>query len=215
MMRKFTVIFLFLITLLSAPAYSQIGVRAGVNLADQSFQGLSDNVSISSLTAFHVGLVYQLMPDNFMFKWIGFGFETGTMFSQKGSMFNALETNQTGYNELNYIEVPLNLHLRLKFGKFGLYAYGGMYAASMINGKTISDEASETSEKWKLTNFNSRFDYGYSVGGGIDVLRKLQIGLNYSHGLRNLLPEQYINDDMQTVSSIFNRVCSVNITFLF
>ena len=214
MMRQITIIFIF-IALLSFPVYSQIGVRAGVNMANQDFRGLPEGVDVSSLTAFHVGVMYQLMPDYFLFRWFGLGLETGVLFSQKGSMFSISETDQTGYNELNYIDVPLNLHLRFKFGKFGLFAYGGMFASCMVTGKTVYDEAEGTKEKWKLDNFNSRFDYGYSVGAGIDVLRKLQVGFNYSHSLENLLPVQYVNERMSSVSSIYNKMYSVNVTFLF
>ncbi|MDL2289823.1 PorT family protein [Paludibacteraceae bacterium OttesenSCG-928-F17] len=206
---------LFFVTLLSSAVYSQIGIRAGVNLAGQDFKGLPENVEVTNLTAFQAGIVYQLMPDYLLFKWFGLGLETGAMFSQKGSMFNIKDTEQTGYNELNYIEIPVNIHARFKFGRMGIYAFGGMFASCMINGKTVSDETAGESRKWELDNFDSRFDYGYSVGGGLDVLRKLQIGFCYSQSLENLLPVQYVNTRMQAVNSIHNKMYSIYITFLF
>lgn len=91
-----------------------------------------------------------------------------------------------GYHEINYVEVPMNLRLRLNFGGVvGIFGTAGIYGAYALNGKTVfeSDIPSLLKED-SFDGFMDRIDYGYSFGGGIELIRKLQIGASWSQGLQ-------------------------------
>ncbi len=97
--------------------FAQLGIRAGINLANEiksfSNEDISAGFSTENLTGYHIGLVYQTMPQK-----SGLGGDFGLLLSQKGytysdslSIANAV---LQGYKEINYLEVPLNLRYRLK-----------------------------------------------------------------------------------------------------
>lgn len=206
MSKKIIISISFLI--LALGAYAQIGIRAGVNIANQSLYSDISDFSKSDLTAFQIGAVYQYMPQK-----MGFGLESGLLFSQKGSSFNYNDETKKGYNELNYLEIPLNLRYKITFGPIGLYAYAGLYGSYLVRAKTVFDDDSNSDPKLELGEFKDRIDYGYSVGAGIELLRKVQVGANWNSGFKDI-SSVYAPTPMK-ITSGKNRVFSVNVTLLF
>ncbi|HHT22432.1 MAG TPA: PorT family protein [Bacteroidales bacterium] len=221
--------FIFLI-LFASNAFSQLGIKAGVNMANEihSFNKESISAAFASenLNGLHVGLVYQLNP-----KKSGFGFDLGALFSQKGNMFNydnnsGIEENIVrGYHEINYIDVPVNLRLKLKFGGVvGIYATGGVYGSYALNGQTVFEsDISTLRYEESFDDFMDRIDYGYSVGGGIEFLNKFQIGVKWDQALQKKDASKSILEKVGDADGGMNpnleakkqsRVFSVSLTFL-
>lgn len=220
-----------LILLLSVSyASAQLGIRAGVNMANeiQTFdhEGISNAFHNDNLTGYQVGLVYQFNP-----KKSGVGFELGALLSQRGGVFSLDSTDVInsfvkGYHEINYVEVPMNLRLRLNFGGVvGIFGTAGIYGAYALNGKTVfeSDIPSLLKED-SFDGFMDRIDYGYSFGGGIELIRKLQIGASWSQGLQKKDANKSILEMITTESGGIapnlkstskNRAFSVTLTYLF
>ena len=121
-MKKFLKILLVLFVFTSS-IYAQIGIKAGINLANQikslSSQDITDGLSRENLTGYQVGLVYQVNP-----KKSGLCGEIGLLASQKGFSFSdsvSLANNVLrGYHEINYVELPLNLRYKIKVGFLGV-----------------------------------------------------------------------------------------------
>ena len=78
--KLFFILFLLGCTL---SGYAQLGIKAGVNLANEiksfSRQDLQESFSSKNLTGYQIGLVYQAMP-----KKSGLGVEVGALLTQKG-----------------------------------------------------------------------------------------------------------------------------------
>ena len=226
---KITIISVFLI-FFSTVSFAQLGIRAGVNMANelQSFNQESIEAAFQSdnLTGYQVGLVYQINP-----KKTGVGFEVGALLSQKGGVFR-FDKNEIvnslikGYREINYVEVPLNLRLRVDWGGVvGVYGNAGIYGAYALKGKTVfeSDIATLAKED-TFDSFMDRIDYGYSFGGGVELVKKLQIGAYYSQGLMKRDTNKSILDKVNTESggSVPNlkatntsKVFTISLTYLF
>ena len=85
---KKSVLSLFMFVSFVVSAYSQLGVKVGVNMANEmrsyTMSGVSETFSTNNFTGYQVGLVYQLMP-----KKSGLGCELGLLLSQKGSSYVA------------------------------------------------------------------------------------------------------------------------------
>jgi hypothetical protein len=207
-MKKIVFSILFIIIFITN-TYGQFGIRAGVNMANEirSFNSIQNNFKSENLTAFHIGLVWQVP-----FGHTGFGTEIGALYSQKGSFFGYADNNSQNldsYDELNYIEVPLNVRFKLSAGGFGIYGTVGAYAAYLLMGQTINEATYEV-KNISFMRSNDHLDYGISAGIGVEVFRKIQLGATWSFGLKG----NKINT-LDELKMSKNKVFSVNLTYLF
>ena len=193
--------------------FAQLGIRAGINLANEiksfSNEDISAGFSTENLTGYHIGLVYQTMPQK-----SGLGGDFGLLLSQKGYTYNdslsIANAVLQGYKEINYLEVPFNLRYRLKLAFLGIYGYGGLYTGYALNGKKV-DETQNSTEEIGFQNFMNRLDFGYNLGVGVEFFRKIQLGATWSQGLKKI---ESTNSGTTEPEGI-NRVFSVNLTYLF
>ncbi|GHT16963.1 hypothetical protein FACS189429_0060 [Bacteroidia bacterium] len=209
-MKKILFINIFLICL-SVNAFSQFGIRVGVNSADEvrQFVNEPENFDATKLTSFHAGIVWQTP-----FGKSGFATEIGALFSQKGSYYNY--TNSEGIDvqaidELNYIEVPLNIRFSPP-GNLPLNIYGtaGIYFSYLFNGKT-TDEKAEKTVDMNLTRIAERLDIGLATGAGVQLFKKIQLGATWNWGLK-YTPHLTASD---IVKNFKNKGFSVNLTYVF
>jgi len=211
-MKKFLILFLFIGASVLV-SFAQLGIKAGVNMANEiktlEAQSLTGAFNVSNLTGYQLGLVYQFMPEK-----SGLGCELGLMLSQKGSSFSDstdVSAYKSGYTELNYAEVPFDLRYRLSMGFLGIYGAAGIYAGYALSGKTV-DEISNTIQNKSYGAFADRLDYGYNLGAGLELFKKIQLGANWSHGLKKAegtLP--WSTALVKTSNSVF----SVSLVYMF
>ena len=229
MKSKFA-ISVILVLLLSASANAQLGIRAGVNMANelQSFnnEAISKAFQSSNLTGYKIGLVYEYNP-----KSTGFGFEAGALFTQAGGTFkmdssNVVNSLIKGYHEINYLEVPLNLRYRIGIaGIIGIYGTAGIYGGYIFSGKTtFENEISSLAHSDSFNTFMDRIDYGYSYGAGVEILKKLQVGVNWNKGLQKKdtnksLLDKITTENGNTVPNLEAKTSlnsfTVSLTYLF
>ena len=163
-----------------------------------------------NLNGYQIGLIYQAMP-----KKSGLGFEIGALLSQKGSAFT--DTSGVagiipkGYRELTYVEVSLNLRYRLTLGFIGVYGIAGLYGGYELSGKTVNEITDATQESTYPT-FMDHIDYGYNLGFGLELFRKIQLGGTWSQGIKT---STATTAGLPTAASSSNRVFSVNLVYLF
>ena len=206
--------FLFFMLSLATGMHAQLGIKAGINMANEinsfSESDIKAGFNSTNLTGYQIGLVYQVMP-----KSTGFGVESGVLFSQKGSSFSDStdipNVIKQGYKELNYLEIPVNIRYRLSLGGVGLYGFGGVYLGYALNGKTV-DETTEAIQDETFSGFSDHTDYGYNIGAGVELFKKIQFGATWSQGLKNTTA-QFAG--LPTPTKATNRVYSINLVYLF
>lgn len=194
--------------------YAQLGIRAGLNIASEmnSFSPSETKAGFNStnLTGNQIGLIYQAVP-----KKSGLGFEIGAILSQKGSTFSdSLKIDKVikqGYKELNYLEVPLNLRYHFSLGFIGLYGFLGIYGGYALSGKIV-DEKTNDIQNMTYAGFMDHVDYGYNYGAGIELFRKIQLGITFSQGLKNTSASI---TGLPTPVTTKNSVHSINLVYLF
>ena len=212
-MKKIFPILFVLFFVLDSSMFAQLGIRAGINLANEikslRSEDLSDGFKKENLTGYQIGLVYQAMPSI-----SGFGCDFAVMLSQKGYMFTDSESVADvilqGYKEINYLEVPLNLRYRINMSFLGIYGYAGLYGGYMLSGKSV-DETQDSVENIGLEGFMSGVDYGYNLGFGVEFFKKIQFGASWTNGLKKIGAETSSSNDDDSL----NRVFSINLTYLF
>lgn len=194
--------------------YAQFGLRAGLNMANQikSFKtaDIVNGFSTDNLTGYNIGLVYQFMP-----KKSGLGAEIGVMVTQKGFTFsdsiNFVDAVKTGYEEINYMEIPFNLRYRLKLGFAGIYANAGAYAGYALSATTNYDDNSEA-QSFSFQSLSEHLDYGIQAGAGVELFNKIQLGANYSYGLSISKFSQALTGNNEAMK---NSVFSILLTYIF
>lgn len=204
--------FLTVLLICTTGLYAQLGIKAGVNMANEikifEPNAITNAFSSKNLTGYQIGLIYQAMP-----KKSGLGCEFGAVLTQKGSTFSD-STNTggitEGYKELNYVEIPFNMRYRLSLGFIGIYGVAGIYAGYALSGKTV-DEITQNVQDETFTTFTDHLDYGYNLGAGLELFRKIQLGATWSQGLKNTT-QTAIGLPLPIASS--NRVFSINLVYM-
>lgn len=218
-------------------AQIKLGLTAGLNMANEgtsvsgNLASFTDKGSLKGLT---VGPTVEAMVPI-----IGIGAEASALYSRKGSNFKYdismpedYNISLSGYRSISYIDVPLNLKYKMGIGIVNLFVTGGWYWSFALGGKVVVDNAVDNTtnevipELIKKTNMSfsksyNSFDTGFGFGGGVELLKKIQLSVNYSISVKNTATEQAMQDILNNSYpytgslSTKNRVLSVRLTYLF
>jgi hypothetical protein len=193
-------------------AKSQVYVQGGVNLANITQTKSGETQDNNLLTTFNAGILGRFNLSK------PIDLESGLLLQGRGAKANSYFGSSTDDNYVKskfnplYLEVPLNLVLRIPFQKnMNIFFNGGPYAAIGITGKSKTESkilgvTSASSDNIKFSNddpFTSqqddaaynkikRFDFGLNFGGGLD-LGKVLLKLNYGFGLTKINSTQSNN----------------------
>lgn len=195
---------------------AQFSIRAGVNFANEK-TSIAPSNSIADfestyLNAYQIGIMYQKLAK------IGLGFETGVLFTQKGSSFSytpdSLNQSVYGYNEVNYIEIPLSLKYAIRFGSFGIYAAAGIYGSCAFSGKTTLLLEEDVKTKNGYNSLKNRLDTGYNLNMGIELFKKIQLGAAWSRSILDMSATEGITQEGVSVNTR-NKVWAVTLAYFF
>ena len=163
---------ILLLAMLSMPAFSQLrfGVRADVGLNNPTF-GEITSLQAENLTSFSVGPTLELM-----IPLINFGVEASLL-------YNSHRMNITGNDVMgefdvtnHYLLLPVNAKKKFGLGILPaqLFATAGPYLGFLLRG-----------DEFRVTQINDggigarSFQAGIGLGLGVEVLRRLQVGVQY------------------------------------
>lgn len=165
---------LLLLTMFSVPAFSQIrfGIKADVGLNNPSFS--SDALKVENMTSYSIGpsIEAMLLPLGVA----DLGIEASLLYNDNRMTVSRL-TGGEGEKDVSnrYLTLPVNAKLKFGLGALPLrlYAAAGPYAGYLISGDEIS--LPDISADVKARDFQA----GVNVGVGFEVLRFIQVGVNY------------------------------------
>ena len=153
---------------IATTGYSQLkfGLRGEVGLNKATFS--KDAIDVENLNTFKIGPTIE-----FMFP-MDFGIEASLLYNNNrmevkdGSALQDVEVTN------HYIDIPVNF--KYKFGLISpvkFYAAAGPYARIHVAGDNINfDEIIEDAKA-------KAFEAGVNIGVGIELFRKLAVGVNY------------------------------------
>ncbi len=168
-MKKIIWAFVALFSLMLSPANGQVGlgIQGGVNIATASFD--KEILDADNVTGFQIGPVLEVM-----FPFTGGGFDLALLYSQKG-----FEHRDEGIVN-DFLEVPFNLKWKLDLPVVKPYLAAGPYVSFRIGG----DQDWEVTYGGITDQIRSKnFAAGVNVGGGVELLNHLRVGLTHSWGL--------------------------------
>lgn len=193
----------------SAQSHGQyLSLKGGVNMANQIAKDNSTTFSsdYSNRIGYHVGLVAG----------IGAGpiaAEGGLLVSSKGFNYNYTGeqgnaiTTYNGYSNLTYLDVPINLKLRVGLGGARVFATVGPVFSFGLSGTNyeeitvsgVDPVSEETDVKWGNSDDShyKQMDLGVGLGGGVQ-LGKISLSATYNWGLTNLAPNPSDGEEIKS-----------------
>jgi Outer membrane protein beta-barrel domain len=154
-------------------AYSQIGIKAGINFANVT---KASDINASSQTGFLVG-IYLAPPSKGLIS-----SRTELVYSRQGYSYES-NTN-TGNVNLDYILLPQLMGINItKFVQIQL----GFQMAFLVNAKVDSNTTSSMNNPYgKVMDYYNKFDYGFAGGVEVHPVMGLIIGARYNISFGNL-----------------------------
>ena len=173
-MKNFT--FLLLFTFCFATSYAQLGIRAGLNLANISGDTEDAGDALSSITGLQFGLTYNLALSDKV------SIRPGALYSVKGYGLEVFDTEAK--IKFNYLEIPVDIVFDVFDSEaFGIDVHAGPYLGYMLSAKGEANGMSEDID-FEDSDIN-RIDIGLNLGGTVNF-SGVYVGLNYGLGLSNL-----------------------------
>lgn len=210
-----------LFTVVPAQAQLSQGIKGGLNLtnnylSDFSASGVSNTLSAKNMTGFFIGPSVE-----YMIPVVGLGIEASLLYSQKGSSYDIdLGTSKfTVKDKVHYLDLPINLKYKFSLLVAGVYVAAGPYVSYAISGdRSLSNLTGITSSEINKTDFYNDLDLGVNLGAGVELFSHLQVGVQYSWGLKDAAKNEITNGNLGGVVSNFNaknRVFSVSAAYYF
>lgn len=167
MKKKISLIVFALMALLAMPAQAQIkfGVKGGANISTVHFSSPMENFNASNLTGFHIGPMVEIMAPL-----VGLGMDAAVLYSQKGLEMEG-ETMRT-----DYLDIPVNLKWKFGLPIVKVYLAAGPYVGFRLGGDKVWNVVGDQLE-------TKSFSAGLNFGAGVELIKHLQVGLNYGLGL--------------------------------
>jgi hypothetical protein len=186
MKKNLITICIILITTLSTQAQIiKLGIKAGINYANQTGSVKNVNYKSEAITNYHFGLVAELPLGE------SFAFQPEVMYSTVGANYKAAGVLADINNELGYITIPVLAKINLS-KTFSLDL--GPQASFLVSNK---DNV--------LLDDPKSFDFGAAAGLGIKVTKSIFLQGRYVVGL----------SEASTNADIKNSVVQVSAGFFF
>ena len=167
----------------SLQAGIRIGIKAGVNLAKPAFS--TDAIKTDNFTGFQVGPVIEFSGLT------GFGVDAAILYSQQGLKIKDLSLEERA----STLDIPVNLKMKFSLADIaGCYLSAGPYVSFRLDDQT---NIAQVKTDWSSKEFGA----GLNFGAGFELLKHLQVGVNYQLGL---------NEDYKVISSIGNAGGIIN-----
>lgn len=202
-MKKTTGLVLVVLSVMfmALPAKAQIkfGIKGGLNISSVHFN--SDILKADNVTGFQVGpMIETTLP------LVGVGLDAAILYSQKG-----LEAN-TGLSKTSmktdYIDVPVNLKWKFGLPIVKAYLAAGPYVGFRVGGDKFWEVPGSVKSQIKTKSFSA----GLNFGVGVELIKHLQVGINYGLGLT----DNYSLETVDLSKSVGkNRGWSVTAAILF
>ena len=201
--KKCVAILLF--AMLTMPAFSQLrfGVRADVGLNTPSFS--TEVFEVENLTSFSIGPTVE-----FMLPIVGFGIETALLYNNHRMNISGSDVRGDYKVTNHYLLLPVNAKKKFGLGVLPaqLFATAGPYVGFLLSGDEF--RITEIQEGISARSFQA----GIGLGFGVEVLRRLQVGVQY----RLQLTENYdVNESVlrNVINPLNERTSTWNLSATF
>lgn len=174
--------------------HAQVGVMGGFTSSQTRFSGEGFNPSRVSL--YHAGVFYRADLGG------GFVLQPALSYQMKGASLkeaNLAEVTRTLNTRTGFAELSLGIHWGVDLMLFRPYVLAEPFVGYAI---TDNDNWTEIGNgdvqqlKDQLQGAKNKLEYGFGIGGGIEIARRLQVSAQYFMNIGQLF-----NEDKLTTSA--------------
>lgn len=160
-MKRFFLVIVVLMLAVGAHAQGRCGFTAGyvASTAGLEVDRLEEDTDLYS--GFTAGFAYRQPLV------LGFALQPSFVLTSKGVEFGSSKAR------ISYLEVPVQLQWGLDLVFFRPYIFAEPFIGYAVSGKMSGNSS------FRADDMGNRFEYGISLGGGMDVMRSLQLSLRY------------------------------------
>lgn len=194
----------YLLFLLPSFAFSQYGLKAGLNFAKVS---KASEINSSTRSGFHVGLFLAPPSKSILSS------RTELLFSRQG--YDYQTSTNTGSVNLDYIQV--GQMASINFTKYVSVLFGAQ-TAYLINAKVDSSAFTGTGSSYanNIMDFYNRVDYGYAIGTEAHPIASLIVGVRYNVSLAKVYKDiQSLQRPSFSTEDAKNNVVQISVGWRF
>lgn len=161
-----------------------------------------------SYSGFHFGVGFQT-PDL-----MGFTLQPELLYTKKG-----MKMNDNLAWSMNYLEVPVNVQWGIDLVAVRPFVQVSPYVGYSIKSSVTGGKASLTERvsqfMQSFTADANRFSYGIGIGGGIEIMRKLQVSAKYVWNFGQVGNVQEFIDKTKNISRNNAAGVEVSVALMF
>lgn len=150
---------------LSVTTFAQsagFGITAGFTSSQLKLK----EIDVKAAAGFNAGVSYRIPLMS------GLVFQPGLTYNVKGSNWEEVKSQ----SKLGYVEIPLQLQWGLDLVLLRPFVFAEPYLGYAVSGKKV---LADTETKIDMDNLKTRFEYGFGVGGGVDLFDHIQVSVKY------------------------------------
>jgi len=200
-----------LLIALTASARGGFLVKAGLSNSNMDLnkdvaEVISDDVFsgafFKNFTGYHVGVGYRTGT------WSGLRFQPELLYNVRGTRVDDA-TNWT----MGYLEMPLNLQWGLDLIVMRPFIQVAPCIGYDFMNKTTASPAGNA--LGTVTTDANRLEYGFSVGGGLDILNSFQLSVNYNWNFGPVANLTAYKDEVAGIERKKARCLQISLAYIF
>ena len=170
-------------------AHAQFGVIAGLTSSKTDVASATQDVK--NIALYHAGVTCKLNIG------AGFAVQPSLLYQVKGAKLENVGDTSVEQLKSGYVEVPVSLQWGPDLVAFRPYGFVEPFVGYQISS---SDKGISNFAEWSEQAKN-KFEYGFGIGGGIEVAHHIQISAQWFKNLGNMF-----GDNAQSADAAWSEV---------
>ena len=170
----------------------KVGIVGGFTSSELKLK----NIEKSSVAQYHVGLAYNQPLI------LGFSVQPEIIYNVKGTSFDQLQGLADFKATMGYVEVPVQIQWGVDLLVAKPYVFAEPYVGYAVNGKWKANVANllTPSGDVDMSELDSRWEYGFALGFGVNVLSRVQLSAKYFWNFDDCKIDQYTDEIKSSIS---------------
>lgn len=164
--------------LMAARAHAQFGIVGGITSSTTEMTTAED---VKSMSLYHAGLTYKFNLG------AGFAIQPSVLYQVKGANLGELNTASSDDFKVKsgYVEVPVGFQWGPDLMVFRPFVMAEPFIGYQV---TSSDRGADSIEGW-TEQAKNKFEYGYAVGGGLELAGNIQLSVQWFNNMGSLMKD--------------------------
>lgn len=165
-------------------ANAQIGIFGGFTSSNTTVDKSTAKDNFNNVSLFHAGVAYKFDVLPFL------TLQPGVAYQVKGAKMSKVTSGDAKTDDFKlktgFIETSLGIQLGVDLVAIRPFALVEPFLGYAIKGTEVWDSTSKEATKTSLKQFSNNLEYGFGLGGGIELLDHVQLSVQWFKNLGTL-----------------------------